>query len=422
MMRYILTLLLCATLLAAGCDRFAPAPQGDAHDHAGYDDHEGHDEDESHDDHDDHEDNNDDDDDDDSDGAIELDDAALREFGIELAVATPGDLSLTLELSGEVVFNPDRVAHVAPRIAGVAHTVNHTVGDQVERGDVLATFDSRELASLKSEYIAALKRLDIAEANFQRERKLWEQKITPESEYLAARQAVEEARIAGQLAEQQLHATGLSEADVAALPDQSHTELTRYVMHAPIGGTIVERHLTQGEAVSEQPDDSPFVIADLSSVWVHLTVYPKDLDLVRAGQLAAIATSHGAMNASGTIAYISPSVGHTTRTATARVVLDNADRRWRPGMFVTAHVQTETVANRIFVPVEAVQMIEDQPSLFVRDEHGIEPRPVTLGRRSNGDVEITEGLAAGETYVARNAFALKAELNRASLEHAGHNH
>jgi cobalt-zinc-cadmium efflux system membrane fusion protein len=427
MMRYTILPLLVAALLAGACDRIAPsAPAADTHDHAEHDhaahegdDHSGHGHDDhaGHDDHSDHAGHDDDDNE-----AIELSDDALAEFGLELAVAEPGELPISLRLVGEVVFNPDRVAHVSPRVGGVAREVRRSIGDEVERGEVLAILDSRELARMKSEYLAALKRLDIAEANFNREQALWEQKITSESEYLAARQVIEEARIARQLAEEQLHATGLTEDDIDALPEQTHVAMTGYQMQAPISGTIVERHLTQGEVISEHPGDPPFVVADLSSVWVHLTVYPKDLDVVRTGQPTSITTNHGLLHAQGTINYVSPSVGESTRTATARVVLDNASRRWRPGMFVNADVTLETLNETVVVPVDAVQTIDDQPHLFVRTDHGFEPRPVTLGRRGNGRVQITSGITAGETYVAQNAFALKAEMNRAALEHAGHNH
>lgn len=396
-MKYVLLIL---SLVLIGCDRADEHAGHDHGDHAGRDDH----------------------DDYGSADAVILTDAQLREFGIDLAVAETGSLAIEMSVPGEVTFNPDRVVHVSPRVPGVVREVHKTVGDTVSQGETLAVLDSRELARLKAEYLAALQRVDIAIANHDREQALWKQNITPQSQYLQTKQDLAEARIRTRVAERELHAVGLSEDDLAALPEASDAALTRYAMTAPLGGTIVERHITRGEVMSDQPHDPPFVLADLSNVWVHLTVYPKDLDILKRGQRVTITTEHGTLRAEGAIDYISPSVGAATRSATARVVVDNPDRRWRPGLFVTGRIETDRSDNRIVVPRVAVQNIDDAPVLFVKTAKGYVPRPVTLGRRSGDRVEIVDGLTAGETYAATNTFTLKAELNRAALEHAGHVH
>ena len=353
-------------------------------------------------------------------GAVQLTTAQLEEFGIDLATAQPGTLQLVRTLPGEVVFNPDRLAHVVPRVPGVVSEVRVSVGDQVREGEVMAVLVSRELAKAKSQYLAALAQLELAEANFEREKALWEQKITPESEYLAAKQELETARVQKRLAERALHALGLSKGEVARLPEQPETALARYELTAPIRGSVTERHLAQGEVVPDQPDEPPFVVADLSNVWVQLTVYPKDLAAIQPGQRVVITTDESDLKASGEIEYVSPSVGEATRTATARVVLPNPEGRWRPGLFVTGRVRTEEIPADVVVPRAALQTMDGQTVVFVKTPEGFKPQPVEVGRTSRTRAAITSGLQPGDRYASANSFTLKAEMSKGSF--GGHHH
>jgi len=355
-------------------------------------------------------------------GLVQIDAQELEEFGIELRAAEAGTLASVLSLPGEVVFNPDLVAHVTPRVPGVVQRVAKGIGDVVEAGEVLAVLDSRELAQAKSAYLAAQAKLELAQANFERKQKLFEQEIAPEAEFLQARQALREATIGLQLAERDLHALGLNEQQVASLPEQEDEALTRYELTAPISGTIIERHLTQGEVVSGEPSEPPFVVASIDTVWVQLTVYPKNLGQVRVGQEVRVAADNTAASATGTIDYVSLQVREGTRTALARVVLSNEDGTWRPGQFVAAQVRLSETQAAVVVPASALQTVEGQTVVYVQTPEGFEPRPVELGRRNQERVEILSGLQAGERYAATNTFTLKAEQGRGLLEHAGHAH
>ena len=355
-------------------------------------------------------------------GAVQLTEREMREFGVELRTAEADTLPLGLNLPGEVVFNPDQVAHVTPRVPGVVREVVKDIGDRVQAGDVLAVLDSRELAQAKSSYLAAQAKLELAQANFERERKLFEQEIAPEAEFLQARQALREAEVDLQLAERELHALGLSEQQVADLPQQGEEGLTRYELAAPIAGTIIRRHITRGEVIPAQPAEPPFVIADPSTVWVRLTVYPKNLGQVRPGQQVRITANNTNASATGTIDYVSPQVSEGTRTAEARVVLPNEGGVWRPGQFVSGEVRLSDTRADVVVPASALQTVEGETVVYVQTPEGFEARPVEVGRRSQQRVEIAAGLKPGERYAATNTFTLKAEQGRGLLEHAGHAH
>lgn len=199
---------------------------------------------------------------------------------------------------------------------------------------------------------------------------------------------------------------------------ESNESLNNYEVRSLIDGTIIQRHVTLGETI---PADSEcFVVADLSTVWIDINVYPKDLELVRPGNTVRVEASNIKREAEGKISFVGPVVSEHTRTAVARVVLPNPENVWRPGMFVTAQVATASVEAALVVTREAIQTIEGKPSVFVETETGaFRAQAVTLGRKSERDVEISSGLKAGDKYVSKGTFVLKAELGKAA---AGHSH
>jgi cobalt-zinc-cadmium efflux system membrane fusion protein len=350
---------------------------------------------------------------------VRLSVAELNEFGIKLSTAAAGSLDQYAELPGEIVLNADRLAHVVPRISGIVREVRKNLGDLVKAGEVLAVIESRDLAEAKSAYLAASARRKLAQANFEREERLWQKKVTSEQEYLDARQGLAEAQIEVTSAEQQLHVLGFTDTYIKELPQHQDITYTRYEIQAPFAGTIIEKHLTLGESVNENADI--FTIADLSSVWVDINVYQKDLAQIRKEQNVVIEVGHGIPEATGKIAWVGPLVGEETRTAKARVVLANPDGTLRPGLFVTAKVAVNSTAAGIVVPKSALQTFEERSVVFVQDEDGFEPRPVELGRQNSSQVEILSGLEAGQTYVSQGAFTIKAQLSKGAFGD-GHNH
>ncbi len=352
---------------------------------------------------------------------VQIDEATLQEFGILLKDAGPGVIGKTVHLPGEVVFNADLVAHVTPSVSGVVREANYSVGDRVKAGDVMAVLSSRELAAARSEYLASQARLGLVKESLIRDEKLLEQRIGSERQVLETRQAVREAEIALTLAEQNLHAIGQSQSDVAVLDDVPDTTFSSYELRSPLDGIVIAREITRGEVVSEQPEEPPFIVADVSSVWVNLSVYQRDLASVQPGMSVRIEFSHGIPEASGVVAFVSPSLDETTRTATARVVLENEHGQWRPGLFVTGVVTAGEASTSVVVPRSALQEVEGKTIIFIQDDAGFEPREVVLGQTGKDTVEILRGLNVGDRYVAENGFAVKAEMNKSSFGD-GHGH
>jgi membrane fusion protein, heavy metal efflux system len=189
--------------------------------------------------------------------------------------------------------------------------------------------------------------------------------------------------------------------------------LAPFELRSPIDGVIVDRHLVTGETVN--PGAPVFVVADLSSVWIDVNVYQKDLPDVRPGQPVRINAGYGIADAETTINYVSPVLDQGTRTAIARAVVANPDGAWKPGLFVTALVLRPANVP-IAVPRTALQMRAGLPLLFVVEGDHFVARAVRLGRLGRTVAEVTAGLSAGERYAATNSFLVKAELEKGEAE------
>jgi len=352
---------------------------------------------------------------------IELSKEQIKEIGIELAPAGGGKIDVYVNLPGEVAVNADRMAHIVPRVSGVVGEVKKKLGDAVKAGEVMAVIRSRALADAKAGYLAAIERYDLAKTIFEREEKLWKEQISSEQDYLNAKKGFAEAKIQMRSVEQKLHALGFSEEYLEKLPLEQESQLTKFEITAPFDGTVIDKHITLGEVVGNDAD--VFVVADLSSVWVDLHVYPKDLMKIKKGQRVVISAGQTMPDAEGVISYVGPVVGTESRTALARVVLPNSNGVIRPGLFVTAKVAIDNVEADVIVPKDAIQTLEGKKCVFIKDEHGFEPRFITLGQSNTGFVQVTSGLDPGQQYVTKGAFELKAKIITSTLDsHAGHGH
>ncbi|MHC4645873.1 MAG: efflux RND transporter periplasmic adaptor subunit, partial [Planctomycetota bacterium] len=201
----------------------------------------------------------------------------------------------------------------------------------------------------------------------------------------------------------------------------TNEKLAWYPIRAPFDGTIINKHITLGEVVSDAA--GIFVVADLDTVWVDLQVHQKDAAVIKKGQEVTIWAKSCVPETEGAIDYIDPVIDEKTRTALARVVLDNSAGRLRPGTFVTANVLAEKRNAEVVVSKSILQDVDYKTCVFVQDEHGFEPRAVTIGLSNDEYVEIVAGLRPGEKIVTKNSFRLKAELEKdAGGGHAGHGH
>jgi cobalt-zinc-cadmium efflux system membrane fusion protein len=195
---------------------------------------------------------------------------------------------------------------------------------------------------------------------------------------------------------------------------ESNESLQTYNVTSPIPGVVTTREANPGEQTG---DRVLFTVADLSTVWVEISLFPRDVGKVRVDQIVRIRGADATQTADGRIIWVAPFGSSANQTLTARVLLDNTNRRWAPGLYVTAEATLAETDVPLAVRNAALQTIEQRTVVFINDEHGFEPRPVRLGRSDGESTEVTSGLEAGDAYVAMNSFILKAELGKGEAEH-----
>lgn len=340
-------------------------------------------------------------------GVIPLSAEQIAAAGIKVAAVGPGQLAREVSVPGKVVAAADRMAQIVPKVGGAVTEARKNLGDTVEKGEILALIESREMAESVADYLAAKRAEELARTTFNREKGLWDKKITAEQDYLTAKNAHQEAKIKLDLAKQKLQALG-HDGDVSNNGNSRFHEL-----RSPLPGRVIARELTLGEYVDTT--HSAFTVADLSVVWVESAIAPGDLPFVKEGLMANVVGSGG--KSEGKLIFVSPAIDPETRSAKAIIELDNAEGKWRPGEFANAAIATSAQDTDLIVPKDAIQTIEGKAVVFVRNDKGFEKRDVTTGREDSRHVEILSGVSFGEPVAVSSTFTLKAELGKSEAEH-----
>lgn len=257
-----------------------------------------------------------------------------QEAGIEIETAGPATIMETLNLTGRVQADPDRIAQVRARFPGVVQGIEARLGERISKGAALARIQSNE-------------------------------------------------------------------------------SLQTYTLTAPIDGVILKREVQVGMATGDAP---LFVIADLSQVWVELDVFARHIGQVQTGQTVAVGLLDDS-TLSGRIDWVSPLAMHASQSVQARVILDNADGRLRPGQFVRAQVVVAEYPVELAVRQSAIQRFRDFQVVFARFGETYEVRMLELGRQNAEWAEVLGGLKPGSEYVTGNSYLIKADIEKSGASH-----
>jgi cobalt-zinc-cadmium efflux system membrane fusion protein len=395
---------------------------------------------------------------------------AMKTAGIEIGQVTERPAVAPLNVAGTVEANAEREQTVVPLVAGRVGAVSVSLGQRVERGGVLATIESQQVAELRGQLLEAKSRLslatanvervrmaanragvisaraklDLAEKNLTRQRRLFEigagsakEVQAAEAEHTTAKAEYDyQSNVAlsreAQMAEAEREAARvtverLRQALVAigANPDQEGANASITVT-APITGVITKRAINPGVGVKE--GDTLFAIADLTAVWVMANVPEAQVSRLRVGARAQVKSPAGGEETlSGHVNFIDSQVNTETHTVRVRMEAPNRGGRLKAGMFVEVGFPDAISdgalgapgAMEVAIPSEAVQRLAERPAVFVPEEN--EPghfkvRFVELGGEVDGHRRVTEGLKPGERIVIKGSFALKSQLLKGQLK------
>ena len=194
---------------------------------------------------------------------------------------------------------------------------------------------------------------------------------------------------------------------------ESSSSLQSYSVRAPISGTILERRTNAGDVAASEP---LFVIGDLGAAQAELHVFPKDAGLIKPGQTATVQLAGGDLFAEGKIDSFLPMAEAGTQALIARVALPR-DASFRPGMRVTASVDTSETQVPLAVRESGLQRFRDFTVVFAKYGATYEVRMLELGRKDGDFVEVLGGIDPGENYVTANSFLIKADIEKSCASH-----
>ncbi|HKI04494.1 MAG TPA: efflux RND transporter periplasmic adaptor subunit [Thermoanaerobaculia bacterium] len=338
----------------------------------------------------------------------------LRDLKLTTARAEAREAKQRVAALGELKVNENAYAAVSPPIPARVVVLRAEPGQGVRAGQVLAELQSMELGRARADHESAAARAELAEQTLERKRGLAAERIVSLGE-------LQEAQAAAAGAQAELRA---ARASLAAFGVQGSRagggDPSRFALHSPIGGTVIERTALRGETAD--PARPLFRVADLSRLW--LVVQASERDAVRLTEGSAVEVTFAALpgrTLRGTVARVGGEVAPESRTVPVRIDLVNEGRLLRPGMSATAWLPlSDSAGTVVAVPAAALQRIEEGWSVFLpRGEGVFEVRPVGRGRDLGGEIEILSGLEAGTTVVVDGAFLLKAEADKA---HGGGEH
>lgn len=331
---------------------------------------------------------------------------AAEQAGITTALAEERPGGARLEVIATIAYDATRRAEINARAPGVVRALKVDVGANVAANAPLAVLESSQVGEDRSRLEAAAARVAAAEANYQREEEMQRRGVSAARDVEVARQTLEEARAARSAAAAALGVVGARGAGGTG---------ATYTLVTPIAGTVIRRTATIGHMAGvEEP---LFEIVDTSRMWAELDIPEAQLAGIAAGQRATLTVENIAGRTfEGTLDYLAPEVDATTRTAKARVALQNPDGVLRANMFARAELSLGGARPTVMVPAPAVQRAKGVALVFVKlADDQYEARRVKLGLTQGGLVEITEGVAAGEQVAIRGAFLLKTETLKGAI-------
>lgn len=358
-------------------------------------------------------------------GIVSIPVEAQKAGGLKTEQAVVRAIESRIRVSGVVTADQGRTARVRPPASGVVEEVFVVLGDRVEAGDPLVSYDNVDLGLAISEFLSAnadlrrwlatLKARQIVLARSEQMLKVGAIAQT-EHDIRTARQRDAQAQVDAKQAwvaqfEQQLHRFGLTEEDIQRLSDEDdsgfHRTASISVLRAPSSGIVTAFEVSPGESIDQSSE--LFTITDISSVWVLAEIYEHDLGSIRVGKDVSVRVpAYPEATFLGRVTYISDTMNLATQTARVRCVVDNPEARLKLGMFASVEIPVGSIIESLAVPSSAIQTVNGGPVVFVkRSGSTFELNEVETGVEADGWVKIRRGLSSGDTVITEGSFYAK---------------
>jgi len=334
-------------------------------------------------------------------GIVELDEAMAANLRTQSVREERSHRVLTA--TGKVQVNEDRTSRILAPLAGQVLGLQLRVGDSVQKDQVLFSIKSREVAALITDYRESQRDQDLAEKTHAMTSDLFDHQAASRISLQQAEGDLAKARAHVARAEEALRVLGLDMNEI-----QRTGGLQSLVpVEAPLSGAVMERTVTNGQFV-QADSNALLTITDLSTVWVLVDVFERDIHLIHPGQRVQVtAAAFPDLRFNATVERISDKVDPESRTLKVRLLVSNAKLMLKPEMFITASVELSETTAGIPIPSTALFTEDGKSYLFVAlDGRRFERRMVTATPGGEGRWSITSGLRTGDRVVSDGALLL----------------
>lgn len=308
---------------------------------------------------------------------------------VQAAPIQTGDIRQVIEASGTLNAPVNQDVKVSPLVAGKVLEIRFVEGDRVNKEDALARLDT---STLQEQFRQAQATLENARANQDRAKRLYERGIAARKEWEDAQKDLAVAQ---------------------AAMDAARLQVSRTVIRSPITGVITKRFVNVGEQVDGSPNQPIVEVANFDPIELAASLQASFLAFTKEGQKAEVRTdAYPGVVFWGQVISLLPAIDAATNMATLRIRIPNSDGRLRGGMFATALIVAAVHKDVLYVPVAAVSMANNEPTIFVvKPDSTVEARRVQTGWRDGNKVEIKENAKKGEIVVTTGSYGLSDKMH-----------
>ena len=327
---------------------------------------------------------------------------------LQLVAATKTTWMMVLHTTGTVDWDNDRTTQAITQVSGPISRILVDTGTRVKKDDVLLYVSSPDVSNAISAYRKARNRLDLEQRSLDRSKDLLNHQAISQHDFESAQADYNDAATDVQSSLQALRIFGVAQQDLADAERQNVAIRPELAMRAPIAGTIVQKMVLPGQLI-QAGTTAAFVISDVSTLWVQGHIYEKDLRSVHKGDKVEMRNTSFPTVFHGTVSYIGDMIDPATRTTPVRIVTPNRENLLKKDLFVDVTINDKSQREALVVPTTAVLYDEQNfPFVYVQVDRGqFAQRPVTIGVQQQDQIEILNGLKAGDQVVAQGSLFLQ---------------
>jgi RND family efflux transporter MFP subunit len=322
---------------------------------------------------------------------IQFNSDKVQKLGVRSEAVSRRVLEKTIHASGRIEPDERQVYVIAPRFEGyVERLLVNSIGQAVSKGQALFEVYSPELVSAQREYVLSNQSLQSLKDSGRQENSSMKQ--------------LANAGLA------RLKNWGISDGQIEALSKSGEVKRS-LSFQSPVNGVVTEKKILQG--MRFMPGDSLYQISDLSTVWVIADVFEQDIAQIKLGAKVKVKiNSYPEKVFEGAVSYIYPTLNAETRTMPIRIDLKNPSGLLKPGMFAQVDMLSTSNGSVLVIPSSAVIDSGTRQIVLIQKKEGrYEPREISLGARTDSEVEVTKGLSEGDVVVTSANFLIDAESN-----------